>query len=1292
LKYLYTILFISLFTANHLLGQAPANDDCAGAIPLTVGSTCNFTQYSNANATASAVANPGCASYSGGDVWFSAVVPLSGSLIFDSNTGIVTDGGMALYSGTCGALTLLACDDDGSANGLMPSLSQTGLTPGSTVYIRFWEYGNNNNGTFSLCARSFSCNAVNNANCANADPFCTGVSYDYCNTTNVPSIGQGTFPPGTGYNAAYGCLGSSPNPAFYYTNVSSSGPIDFNISQSTNTGVPIDVDFIMWGPFASQAAMCSGISAGNIIDCSYSTAAVEQANIPNAIAGQWYLVLITNYSNQAGVINFSQTNSGQAGAGTTNCNILTAIPGTCVNGLYTLTGSLQVQSPPATGTLTITNSCGGTQTINAPFISPISYSIPNLCGNGQSCTVTGVFSAVGAQTILPASYTAPSCPVLTANAGACVGGTYVMSGTLTVGASCLPSTGTLTITSSCGGNQVINAPFLSPLNWSLPPTNGNGGNCTITAVYSAPGAPIITPITLAQPTCCSANAGTVTTSISSGAGTISVNGNTTEVILCQNSSVSIINNNNYTLPTPGCPGCIPGLMYAIYVSPGPTVSDPELDPNWTNYFWTLPNVTGTNNGALNINSAGSCSPLFQLPSEPGYASMNPQNNTFVFVPITGDAQNLPNHDNNGDGCFDIGDPISITYLNPITFNASPTCNGNVSIQILGGYPQFFNGLYTITNTGPGTLSSTSATSGGSVTISGLTPGQTYSISVSDGGGCAPVIFSGTFNGAPTVSINPASSPICVGGCVNLSATVNSGVGNNTLTFSSDCTPIQIPDGGIGSSIGPPNIIGGNWAQSCINVAGLCNATWNTGEIISVNLNISHTWDGDLDIYLQAPNGAFYLLSRDNGGLGDNYTNTTFSATAATNITGGSAPFSGSFIPQGGAGNFAALNGTSINGTWCLWVADDLIGDQGTILNWSLQFANDNSYTYIWSPTAGLSATNSLSPTACPTLSTTYTLTATNSCGCTTSASTVIDVNPPPVVDVSPISICNGSTGTLIATGATTYTWAPATGLSASSGASVTANPTITTTYTVTGTIGVGCSGTATAIVTVNPSQTPTFNPVGPYCSGSVIPALPTTSNEGITGTWSPVINNAATTVYTFTPTVGQCASVANTTIIINPLPLVSVSPSSDNICDGDILTLTANGADSIYSWSPNINISSTTSNPVNVNPSVNTTYTVIGTDINGCTGQASAVITVSPIVTPIFPPIPALCVNDTPPLLPTTSINGITGTWSPTTINTSAPGSTTYTFTPNDPNQCGETITTSVTIDPLPFTTPIFHD
>ena len=130
----------------------PANDDPCDALPIAVNSSCNFTTYSNAGASASVGAPaPGCAFYSGGDVWFSATVPASGSLIFDSNTGVITDGGMAIYRGSCNALTLIECDDDDSANGLMPSINASGLIPGETIWIRFWEFGNNNNGTFDLC-------------------------------------------------------------------------------------------------------------------------------------------------------------------------------------------------------------------------------------------------------------------------------------------------------------------------------------------------------------------------------------------------------------------------------------------------------------------------------------------------------------------------------------------------------------------------------------------------------------------------------------------------------------------------------------------------------------------------------------------------------------------------------------------------------------------------------------------------------------------------------------------------------------------------------------------------------------------------------------------------------------------------------------------------------------------------------------------------------------------------------------------------------------------------------------
>ncbi len=133
----------------------PPNDNPCGATPLTPGLSCVYQAASNAGMSATTgVPAPTCSFYTGADVWFSVVVPASGVLILDSNTGVVTDGGMALYTATAcnGTFTQVACDDDGSANGLMPYIYASGLTPGTTVYVRFWEYGGDNNGSFSICA------------------------------------------------------------------------------------------------------------------------------------------------------------------------------------------------------------------------------------------------------------------------------------------------------------------------------------------------------------------------------------------------------------------------------------------------------------------------------------------------------------------------------------------------------------------------------------------------------------------------------------------------------------------------------------------------------------------------------------------------------------------------------------------------------------------------------------------------------------------------------------------------------------------------------------------------------------------------------------------------------------------------------------------------------------------------------------------------------------------------------------------------------------------------------------
>jgi hypothetical protein len=103
------------------------------------------------------------------------------------------------------------------------------------------------------------------------------------------------------------------------------------------------------------------------------------------------------------------------------------------------------------------------------------------------------------------------------------------------------------------------------------------------------------------------------------------------------------------------------------------------------------------------------------------------------------------------------------------------------------------------------------------------------------------------------------------------------------------------------------------------------------------------------------------------------------------------------------------------------------------------------------------------------------------------------------------------------------TWSPSTINTATLG---------TTTYTFTPTNP--CAAVRTMDIVISTQITPTFTAVAPICSGATLAALPTTSNNGITGTWSPALNNTATTTYTFTPAAGQCATTTTLTITVNP--------------------------------------------------------------------------------------------------------------------------------------------------------------
>ncbi|MEO8149224.1 MAG: T9SS type A sorting domain-containing protein [Bacteroidia bacterium] len=148
---------------------------------------------------------------------------------------------------------------------------------------------------------------------------------------------------------------------------------------------------------------------------------------------------------------------------------------------------------------------------------------------------------------------------------------------------------------------------------------------------------------------------------------------------------------------------------------------------------------------------------------------------------------------------------------------------------------------------------------------------------------------------------------------------------------------------------------------------------------------------------------------------------------------------------------------------------------GSNSNLNANIANGSApYTISWTPATFLNSTTSETPTATNvTATTTYTVNVTDFCGNTTSGSVTLNVNPLPSITInstpSPASICTSGSVSLTADNAVTYTWSPSTGLSATTGGTVTASPQVTTTYIVTGTSSFGCTSTQSVTVNVSPA-------------------------------------------------------------------------------------------------------------------------------------------------------------------------------------------------------------------------------
>ncbi len=660
------------------------------------------------------------------------------------------------------------------------------------------------------------------SSCLNASPFCTGVTYTFPNSTGIPDLGPAGCMDGTIMNPQ---TASTPNAAWYYMQIDQSGPMTFTISQTSTAGSAIDVDYAMWGPYTSLSAGCGTgtFPIGNTIQSSNSPNSTETAALgalggwddvncinncclgastpPVPQVGDIYIILMANWSDVAGNFTFSQT----GGSGSADCSFacgvnLTTNVGACTNDTYNVSGNLTVTSSPGvsspnSGSVTISNSCGGSQTFNAPFTN-IPYSFSGLTADGAQCSISVSFSGFpNCNTTqlydapLPCSgSTSCSFTDITGTTSSCTNNQYSISGTISY--TNAPTTGTLSLTNSCGGTQTFNAPFGNSINYTFSGLSGDGSPCTISATFSD--GTCSATLDYFAPNCnCPAEIGTFITGVTGNSNTLTK--------LCFGDQIQSISNNNWTPPNeilgatdpnsanydPNAPPYDPGVSWLVYgcppsiaLTPGSANATNQTIPNdpcLLGVFDTIPNFTDINDLSL-INS---------LP--PGSFT----NNTLYFVPITmysivaGTYSYviLP-----ALGCYEVGTPISVQYLPEITYTQSSNCaNGTATITLSGGSPQLNGTNFSVV---PGSLTPSSANfvnsttaNGGTIVIGNLSTGP-YSFDVVDDNGC-PKTISGNYNGSQAATITypdhfycinePNASPTIFG---TQGGTFSSGIGLN----------------------------------------------------------------------------------------------------------------------------------------------------------------------------------------------------------------------------------------------------------------------------------------------------------------------------------------------------------------------------------------------------------------------------------------------------------------------------------------------------------------------------------
>jgi gliding motility-associated-like protein len=640
-------------------------------------------------------------------------------------------------------------------------------------------------------------------------------------------------------------------------------------------------------------------------------------------------------------------------------------------------------------------------------------------------------------------------------------------------------------------------------------------------------------------------------------------------------------------PTVSASNCITptGAVNSVSVSGAAT-----LTYSWTN---SVPALVGTSNNLIN-QPAGN----YTLTATDGFGCKNtfgPYVIPNLSAPAAPTASATSNSVCSGNTinlfANTAGTGISYTWTGPNSFSSSTQNPTLVSATLLN------NGVYNVFATAAGCVSSTSQ-----VTI---TVNTTPTVSVNSGVICTGNSFTMNPTGASTYTYSSGTNVVnplinttysvtgtSVQGCISANTAISSVTANITPTISVNtgviCTGNSftlIPSGAAtytyssGSNIVNPLInttysVNGTSAQGCVNVTpAVSTITVNITPTITVNSGIICS-GGALSLI---PTGAATYTY-----FGGGAATVSPTITSTYSITGTSAE--------------GCVSSNTVVSTVLVLPLPIITVNSGTICSGeTFTMVPGGAATYTFS-----SGTDVVSPTS----TTSYTVTGTNSDGCTNTvgAISVVTVNALPslTVSASSSSICSGYSSTLSVIGATSYSWN-----SGANTTSISVTPSVSTTYSVSGTDILGCVNTSTQTVSLFVDPIINLTASSPtICAGLSANILASGVNSY---TWSTGANTSSVnvspivnTTYSVNGTdVNGCSTYTTILLGVSPTPTVNALGSSIGICIGSSANLLASGA-TTYSWNTGESSAS-----INVNPIINSTYTVVGTNGFGCSSTAT---------------------------------------------------------------------------------------